>query len=214
MDTNTTTGSRFASILLILLSAGFSFLIIIAAGIGTWYRNPVWKDQITLSSEMSSTSPHYPLPALLLGEAHQNNGNAEEALRQYQHALRLDPNNCTILNAIALAQLELGVYRQSRTHLDAGFQFTKQALELCEEEDFLHHTLGEYYLRQGEVEKAVSKFQDAIEINPFRSGYYYNVGAVLHAMGKKSEARPYLKKYLERSPKGDLREQALDWLKE
>ncbi len=189
-------------------------LIIMAAGMRTWYRIPVWKDQLTLFSEMSTSSPHYPLPHLLLGEAHQNSGNAEEALKHYQYALRLDPNNCRIFNAIALAQLELGVYTQSGSHLDAGFQFTKQALELCEEEDFLHHTLGEYYLRQGDVEKAVSKFRDAIEINPFRTGYYYNVGAVLFAMEKKSEARPYLERYMETAPKGDLREQALKWLKE
>ena len=141
-------------------------------------------------------------------------GNPEEALKQYQYAARLDPNNCRIFNAVALAQLELGVLRKSGPHLDAGFHYTNQALELCQEEDFLHHTLGEYYLRQGEPEKAVSKFEDAIEINPLRTGYYYNVGAVLYALGKKNEARPYLERYLEKAPKGDLREQALAWLNE
>jgi hypothetical protein len=196
-----------------LLWAGAAVLIV-AAGIRTWYRNPVWKDRLTLYTEMSRTSPHYTLPHLLLGETYQNLGDPEEALKHYRYADKIEPNNCRIFNAMALAQLELGVIKTSGPHLDAGFRFTKDALELCGGKDFLHHTLGEYYLRQGEVDDAVRKFKDAIAINPYRSGYYYNVGAVLHATGKKNEARPYLERYLEAAPPGEFKDLALKWLAE
>jgi hypothetical protein len=187
---------------------------IVLAGLRTWTQNPVWQNNMVLFETMSQSSPHFPLPHLLAGEALQNAGNPEEALERYQLAHEIAPNDCLTLNAIALAQLELGFQRRSSTILDSGFAFVQKAIALCPDEDYLYHTLGEYYLRQLNVEQAVESFRRAIEINPEKMNYYYNIGAVLRASGKQEEARPYLEKFIKIAPRGDFRDDAIEWLEE
>jgi tetratricopeptide (TPR) repeat protein len=188
--------------------------LLVLAGLRTWAQNPVWRNNIVLFETMRQSSPHYPVPHLLAGEAFQNAGDPEAALERYQMALQLQPNNCRTLHAIALAQLELGFNQRSNAVLDAGFDFVQRALALCPQEDFLYHTLGEYYLRQNKVGEAVDAFRRAIEINPHKMNYYYNISAVLRASGRLEEARPYLEKFVEIAPRGKYRDDALEWLGE
>ncbi len=189
-------------------------VIIVVGGLRTLQQNPVWQNNAVLFETMSQSSPHFPLPHLLAGEALQNAGHPEAALKRYQLALRLEPDNCRTLHAIALAQLELGFQQRSSTILDAGFDFIRRAIALCPMEDFLYHTLGEYYLRQQSVDEAVEAFRRAIEINPNKMNYYYNIGAVLRASGKREEARHYLEKFVKKAPRGKYRDDAIEWLSE
>jgi tetratricopeptide (TPR) repeat protein len=186
--------------------------LILLAGLRTWYRNPVWSDELTLFDHMFQSSPHYPLPRILLAEAYQRAGDAERALRGYEEALKQEPENCKLLNAMAVAQLELGVSRRSGPILDRGFDFLQSALDICPQDDFLHHTLGEYYLRQGNLEAALREFRTAVTLNPYKVSYYHNIGALLFASGKRDEARPFLQEYVARGPRGIYRDQALEWL--
>ncbi len=195
------------------IRAGAAVLIVLA-GLRTLRQNPVWQNNIVLFETMSQSSPHFPLPHLLAGEALQNAGDPEAALERYQLALRLEPDNCRTLHAIALAELELGFQQRSSTILDAGFDFVQRAIALCPTEGFLYHTLGEYYLRQQNVDQAVEAFRRAIEINPNKMNYYYNIGAVLRASGKYEEARPYLEKFVRIAPRGKYRDDAIKWLSE
>jgi tetratricopeptide (TPR) repeat protein len=189
-------------------------VVIVFLGLRVWTQNPVWQNNMVLFETMSQSSPHFPLPHLLAGEALQNAGDPGAALKRYQLAYSIEPNNCRTLHAIALAQLELGFQQRSATILDTGFDFVQKAIALCPEEDFLYHTLGEYYLRQQDVDQAVDSFRRAIEINPNKMNYYYNIGAVLHASGKQDDARPYLEKFVKIAPRGEYRDQALEWLTE
>jgi hypothetical protein len=186
--------------------------VILLAGLGTWYRNPIWKNELGLFEHMTRSSPHYPLPHILLGDAYQSAGEPDRALQHYQTALELEPQNCKLLNAIAVAQLELGVIRRSGEILDTGFDLVGRALDICPQDDYLHHTLGEYYLRQKNVEAALAEFKNAVSLNPFKVSYYYNIGAILFASGKVGEARPFLEEYARRGPRGEYRDQAIEWL--
>ena len=186
--------------------------MILLAGLGTWSRNPVWGNELGLFEHMTESSPHYPLPHILLGDAYQNAGDPDRALQHYQTALELEPQNCKLLNAIAVARLELGVARRSGEILDAGFDLVGRALDICPRDDYLHHTLGEYYLRQKNVAAALAEFKNAVSLNPYKVSYYYNIGAILFASGKVGEARPFLEEYARRGPRGTYRDQALEWL--
>jgi Tfp pilus assembly protein PilF len=186
--------------------------MVFLAGLRTWYRNPIWSDDLTLFEHMAQRSSHYPLPHILLAEAYQRAGYAERALERFQFAHKIQPKNCKLLNAMAVAQLELGVSRRSGPILDRGFEFLQSALEICPQDDYLHHTLGEYYLRQGNVEAALGQFRTAVRLNPNKVSYYHNIGALLFASGQEEEARPFLEEFVRRGPRGTYRDQALEWL--
>ncbi|MGH9460818.1 MAG: hypothetical protein ACRD1X_06345, partial [Vicinamibacteria bacterium] len=119
------------------------------------------------------------------------------------------------LNDLALAYYDVGIQQKSAEHLDLGFNLAQRAAAGCPENDELHHTLGEYYLRlrnvEGNVERALSEFRAALAINP-RPHNYFSLGSVLVSLQRTEEARPYLAEYVRLAPQGENRGRALAWL--
>lgn len=194
-----------------------TWVLIVAAGARTWYRNPVWRDDIVFFEAIHRTSPHFALPHRALASAYLRHGMPEKAIQELEHVLSQAPRDCAALNTLALAYFDLGMARRSGPTLDAGFALTQRAVQACPESDTLHHTLGEYFLRmknlEKNVERGLAQFQKAIALNPSRSQYYFEVGSILIELGRKEEAVPYLAEYVRIAPDGERRQQALQWLR-
>ena len=60
---------------------------------GRCVRNAVWRDPVTLWRESVDLAPAHYRPRLLLGEALQDAGRRDEAMEQYQTAIRLRPTD-------------------------------------------------------------------------------------------------------------------------
>jgi tetratricopeptide (TPR) repeat protein len=189
--------------------------VILIGGVRTWLRNPVWSNEIVLFEEIHRGSPNYLLPHRALASAYLRHGRPEAAIQEFEHVLARSPGNCGALNDLALAYYEVGLQRRSGEHLDLGFNLAQRAVAGCPESDELHHTLGEYYLRlrnvEGNAERALSEFQQALAINP-RTQYYFSLGSTLMDLQRPDEARPYLAEYVRLAPSGENRDTALAWL--
>jgi len=189
--------------------------LILVAGVRTWLRNPVWSNEIVLFEEIHRASPNYFLPHRALASAYLRHGRPDAAIQELEHVLARSPGDCGALNDLALAHYDVGIQQKSAQHLDLGFNLAQRAAAGCPESDELHHTLGEYYLRLrnvgGNVERALSEFQQAIAINP-RAQYYFSIGSILVDLERTAEARPYLAEYVRLAPEGENRERALAWL--
>lgn len=189
-------------------------LLVLAAGFAAWERSRLWGDEVALLEDMAAKSGASALPHTLLGQAYLRREETQAAVGQFQEALRRSPGNCLSMNLISLSFLRLGVESRSAATLDRGFEMTKVAIEQCPESDVLYNTLGEYYVRQRNPEAALEQFLRALELNPKRAGYHYNVGALLLRMKRPAEARPRLEHYVRHGPDGDIKRQALTWLSE
>ena len=188
---------------------------ILVAGVGIWQRNTVWKNETVLFEEIHRTSPNFLLPHRALANAYLEHGFPENAIEEFGHVLERAPGDCGVLNNLALGYLDLGVQNRSGEALDAGFHLAQEAVGLCPDEDTLHHTLGEYYLRLGvenNLNLALAQFQYALSLNPSRAAYHYEIGSILVELGKTMEAQPYLAEYIRLAPDGERRQRAMDWL--
>ena len=176
-------------------------------------RNRDWRHELQFFRLMVAESEAYPLPHMALGEAYLRSGDAQSAISAFQEAIRRGPINCLSVNSLALAYLRHGLQMRSAPTLDNGFDLVQNALKgPCGTADVLYNTLGEYYMRQRNVEGALDAFRKALALNPLRMGYYHNVGTILFATGRRDEARPYLQQFVARAPRGTLRDQALSFL--
>jgi tetratricopeptide (TPR) repeat protein len=65
-------------------------VVLILTG-ATYARNRVWGDEVTLWQDVVKKSPRKARGDNNLGNAYRSLGNFDEAIKQYQFALQLDP---------------------------------------------------------------------------------------------------------------------------
>jgi Flp pilus assembly protein TadD len=133
-----------------------------------------------------------------LGLIHWRQGDAQRAEQEWREALRLAPNDSSILNNLGLACTKLGRYPEAvsffrkaielkpddpNPHSNLGIAFEKTgeqgaaerefraALELAPQKFETRNRLGRLYLEAGRVEEAEEQFQLSIKTQPNDSGY-------------------------------------------
>src|SRR3990172_7133903 len=72
---------------------GLIFLIAAAAGIATYQRNKVWRDEISLWMDVISKSPDKTRGHINLGVVYDKQGHINEAIKEYKLTLTLKPDN-------------------------------------------------------------------------------------------------------------------------
>lgn len=91
-------------------------LVLISFGAQTMLRNAVWGDPVTLWQESADLAPTHFRPRLLLGEALQDAGRRDEAIEQYESAIRLRPADPTGYVKVGQCLAEVGRWAEARAH--------------------------------------------------------------------------------------------------
>jgi Tfp pilus assembly protein PilF len=120
----------------------------------------------------SSARAHYNYGAAL-----QQEGRLDEAEKEYNATLRLDPN-------YTKACVNLGQLFVSRHKLDAAKKYYDKAIELEPKIGEAH--AGRAYLleRLGEAEQARTEYENALRLSPKSARLYYTYGAFLDKRGE------------------------------
>ena len=116
-----------------------------------------------------------------LGYLQQLQGKLEEAIATYQKALELQPN-CTEAE-INLANI---LHRQGKLSSEKYSHYAE-----------LNHQLGIKLQKTGNLEAAITCYQQAIALQPDLAIAYYNLGVALQEQGKLEEAISSYQKVLE-----------------
>jgi tetratricopeptide (TPR) repeat protein len=119
----------------------------------------IWKDSVTLASDITRHPSHDPDSYLILGwnAAHQN--RYEDALRYDQTALQIDPHNPKTHNSIATIYLALGQPAQA-------IEYFRRAVRLAPRIAATHGNLGVALFGQGHYREAISHLRKALELHP------------------------------------------------
>ncbi len=100
---------------------------------------------------------------LKLGLMHENQGNLDEAARQYSMAIKLDPKS-------AEAHNNLGVVLGKQGKIDDAFNEISKAINIRPDYADAHNNLGLCLRLQGKTDKAKEEFTAALKIDPNHRG--------------------------------------------
>jgi Flp pilus assembly protein TadD len=142
------------------LQASLALLLAgVPLGAAAYARNSVWKTELSLWKDVVAKSPGKVRPHFALGLALWEQGQLDDALREYLVARTLDPLR-------ADTRLNLGrVYRATGRVDDAVGEY-RAAIELDPGLSAAHHHLGAAYVAKGQLDDAVRELREAIRLDP------------------------------------------------
>lgn len=119
------------------------------------------------------------------GDQYYQQGDIEQAMREFNLALALDPENVNVYNS-------LGVCHGINGELDKALEAFGAASRLDPDEVMPIYNTGYAHMLKKEYEKALKYFRKAEQINPSVFELAFQTGRACLATGNPDAARPYL----------------------
>ena len=129
-----------------------------------------------LASVKRGAEAHYDLGATL-----RQQGKVQEAMEQYEQALRLDPDYAEAHNDLGSALMGQGKVQEAIGHYEQALQIKPDSIEA-------HNNLGIALMGQGRLREAMEQYEQALRIEPDFAEAHYNLGLALMGQGRPQEA--------------------------
>jgi len=147
----------------------------------TVQRNHDYRSEFSICQDTVAKCPDNPRAHTNLGFDLQHAGRLQEAIEQYEQALRLDPD-------YANAHLDMGsILLEFGRSQEAAAQ-SQEALRLMPHHRGPHLNLGNALLQMGEVPEAIAEYEQALRINPDFVEAHNNLGSAMLRQGRLPEA--------------------------
>ncbi|MFZ1006379.1 MAG: tetratricopeptide repeat protein [Candidatus Sulfotelmatobacter sp.] len=143
---------------------------------------------------------HYNLAAML-----QVKGHLDDAVREYETALRLHPDDAVVNNAMASALLAMGRGEQAVVYLRAALKIRPDYFDA-------HYNLGNLLASRNDFEGASEQFRAALQEQPNDANAEANLGSALAELGKFAEAKSHFERALQINPHHSLAKENLEEL--
>jgi serine/threonine protein kinase/tetratricopeptide (TPR) repeat protein/TolB-like protein len=170
------------------------------AGLGEAYwrkynltKEPRWVEEARTNCKTALELDRLAQVPVTLGLIYNGTGKYEEAVKEFQRALRLDPVN-------ADAYRELGVAYEALGRLKEAESTYRKAIELRSSYWAGYEDLGAFYWGYGRYNEAEPLFRRMIQLTPDNARGYSNLGGLYHLMGRYDEAAKMLQKSLTIKP--------------
>jgi tetratricopeptide (TPR) repeat protein len=176
-------------------AAGRALLAVVVAALGarTHLRNRdyhgeerLWRT--TIAQRPDNARAHY-----ALGDALRKAGQREQALAEFEQAVRLDPADPYYRIYPGKLELELGRPVAARAHFE-------EALRLRPDWSLAHENLGMARLESGELDSAGSAFERALELAPDNLDAGRGLGMTRARQGRTREALSIFERVLSARP--------------
>jgi protein O-mannosyl-transferase len=128
-----------------------------------------------------------------LGAAFLRQGSSRDALRQFEVAVKLDPNDFASRSYLG------GLLSQSGM-VEEGIGQLREALRVNPKHQAAHFSLGNVLFQQGRTAEAEAHYREAIALNPDDGQAHSNLGLLLTEDGRKAEAARHFLKAIHLTP--------------
>jgi len=169
------------------VAAGMALVALLATG--TVLRNQVWRDEITLWSDVTSKSPGDARAWNNLGQVHERSGRFEAAEQAFSEAVRQDPE-------YPRARANLGIALQRLGRIDEALEAYGAALHLEPGIAATWSNRGSAYLALGRWDEARDDYLAALRLAPRSASAHYGVGVALANVGAWDAAAEHLEEAL------------------
>jgi len=186
-----------------------------------------WKDSLTFWQHTVDVTSENARARGNLGSVLAGLGRDEEAIAQYEEALRISPGLADVHNNFANTLAEQGRSEEAIAHytealrlkpdyvsahngigsvLDDQGRFDEaighyvSALRNEPGSAMIHNNLAATLAKQGRLEEALDHVLAAVSAEPGDADFHYNAAIILERLGRESEAVPHLETVLELDP--------------
>jgi len=134
-----------------------------------------------------------------LGNYYKNRGDFDKAIKEFNKALKLDPNYGMVHNELGYVYLNMGNFSKAVEH------FKKYASINPDEVNPLD-SLAEAYFWMGKLDEATARYKDALELNSDFESAIFGVGYIYALREEYTEALKWFDKFIAVTPPGIRRE--------
>jgi Flp pilus assembly protein TadD len=159
----------------------------------TLRRNPVWRNELSLSEVMVREAPGSAGGHLNYGLALADAGRKEEAIEQFRMAVRIDPNFVLPHTSLAFALIVRG-------DLPGAIRELREVVRLQPESPKVRNDLAFTLMRNGQFDSAVAEYKEALRLDPNWELPPHNLGIAYLARGDFQQAIAFLKAALRLRP--------------
>jgi tetratricopeptide (TPR) repeat protein len=151
-----------------------------AVGVAVWVLLLVWSMTVYTAFWARSGNPETQALRSIecnnLGAAFANKGQTDEAIRQYEEAIRLKPDYTNARYNLGVAFYQLG-------RIDEAIRQFQEVIRLKPDHAEARNNLGSAFGRKGQTDEAIRQFQEALRFKPDYADARRNLDAVLAVKG-------------------------------
>ena len=165
----------------------FSGLVLfsgLGCGLLTFRQAQFWRNSEILFQHCVEVTDKNYLAYNNLGYYLSGKGKIEEAMENYQKALKLNPAYEDALNNMGYALAGLKRHSEAVPYYEAALRIRPKHAEV-------HNNLGNALSELGKIDEAIAHYRVALEQNPEHADAHNNLGIALAMQGKLDEAIPH-----------------------
>ena len=173
-----------------LMLAGCSVVLIVLLGTGTFIRNKVWANDLSLWSDVVAKNQDSYRARINLGLALNQRGDKKDAILHLHKALELNPYSSSAHNDLGIVLKDIG-------RLDEAIEQYHEAIKYNPKNAEAYYNLGVLFSSQGHDKLAIINYLHALKINPYYTKAHFNLGNALARQGDQEKAIFHYRKVIE-----------------
>jgi len=175
------------------LWTGLGFIVLVLFGLRTFTWASAWKTQRALGQTILSRFPDSFLGHTVMGAGLAEEGNYNDAVEEYNRAIRLKPD-------LAWVHYNFAITLQDMGRAQEAVQEYRAAIQIQSENPSYHNNLGTILYQQGRLSESESELREAVRLAPEHVRARVNLGNVLDDLGRSAEAETEYREAIRRAP--------------
>ena len=159
----------------------------------TLRRNPIWRDELSLTRMMVQEAPESAVGHLNYGLALADLGRKEEAIEQYRISVGINPDYDKPHLTLALALIDRG-------DLTGAIRELREVVRLRPRSPEHRNDLAVILTRNGQLDAAIAEYKEALRLDPYSELTLNNLGYAYMQAGDFRQAIAALKAALRLNP--------------
>ena len=167
--------------------------LLLTLGVVSWHRCWAYKNEETLWTDAVAKNPSCSAARENLGRSLERTGRIDEAIEQYQEALKINDSSVGAHNNLGNVLLQKGQSREAILEYQEAVTIDPKVAQS-------YNNLGNGFLRSGQIDQAIAQYQVALRLDPENVSAHNDLGDAFLQKGRVDEAVVQYQKALRLEP--------------